>query len=80
MVITLEPDARAWLAQKGYDPTYGARPLARLIQTEVRDPLTDEILFGRLEHGGTVRIGLADDALRFDVEPRAITDDRDENE
>ena len=80
VAITLEPDARAWLAQKGYDPTYGARPLARLIQTEVRDPLTDEILFGRLEHGGTVRIGLADDALRFDVEPRAITDDRDENE
>ena len=65
-----EPNARAWLATKGYDPTYGARPLARLIQTEVRDPLTDEILFGRLEHGGTVRIDLADDKLRFEVEPR----------
>ena len=77
VAITLEPDARAWLAKKGYDPTYGARPLARLIQTEVRDPLTDEILFGRLEHGGTVRIGLADDALQFDIEPRPETDDSD---
>jgi len=80
VAITLEPDARAWLATKGYDPKFGARPLARLIQTEVRDPLTDEILFGRLEHGGTVRIGLADDALRFEVDPRARTNDRDDDE
>ncbi|MCH7747850.1 MAG: AAA family ATPase [Acidobacteria bacterium] len=80
VAITLEPDACAWLATKGYDPKFGARPLARLIQTEVRDPLTDEILFGRLEHGGTVRIGLADDALRFEVDPRAQTNDRDDDE
>ena len=69
VAITLEPDARAWLARKGYDPKYGARPLARLIQTDVRNPLTDEILFGGLEQGGTVRIALAGDALRFDIEP-----------
>ena len=80
VAITLEPDARAWLAGKGYDPTYGARPLARLIQTEVRNPLTDEILFGRLEHGGTVRIGLDGEALRFDVEPNPRADDPDEDE
>jgi ATP-dependent Clp protease ATP-binding subunit ClpA len=43
---------------KGYDPVFGARPLARVVQREVRDPLTDEILFGRLENGGTVTIGL----------------------
>ena len=49
VAITLEPAARAWLAKKGYDPVFGARPLARVIQTEVRDPLTDEILFGKLE-------------------------------
>ena len=71
VAITLDPEARAWLAAKGYDPKYGARPLARVVQTEVRNPLTDEILFGRLEHGGTVRIGLADDALTFDIEPAA---------
>jgi len=69
VAITLTPEARAYLAKKGYDPTMGARPLSRVIQAEVRDPLTDEILFGRLEHGGTVTLGLADDKLTFDVEP-----------
>jgi ATP-dependent Clp protease ATP-binding subunit ClpA len=57
IAITLEPAARAWLATKGFDPVFGARPLARVIQREVRDPLTDEILFGRLENGGTVTLG-----------------------
>ena len=80
VAITLEPDARAWLAKKGHDPKFGARPLARLIQTEVRNPLTDEILFGRLQHGGTVRIGLADDALRFEVDSRAQPDDGNDDE
>jgi ATP-dependent Clp protease ATP-binding subunit ClpA len=70
VAITLEPEARAWLAEKGYDPVFGARPLGRVIQTEVRDPLTDEILFGRLENGGTVTIRLAGDALAFDYEAR----------
>jgi ATP-dependent Clp protease ATP-binding subunit ClpA len=65
VAIALEPEARAWLARKGYDPVFGARPLARVIQTEVRDPLTDEILFGRLENGGTVTIALHDDKLDF---------------
>jgi ATP-dependent Clp protease ATP-binding subunit ClpA len=65
VAITLDSNARAWLARKGYDPLYGARPLARVIQTEVRDRLTDEILFGALEHGGTVRIGLEGDGLTF---------------
>ncbi|HJR58531.1 MAG TPA: ATP-dependent Clp protease ATP-binding subunit ClpA [Vicinamibacterales bacterium] len=70
VAITLQPEARQWLAAKGYDPVFGARPLARVIQTEVRDPLTDEILFGRLEHGGTVTIGIADGKLTFDFEAR----------
>jgi ATP-dependent Clp protease ATP-binding subunit ClpA len=71
IAFTLTPEARAWLAKKGYDPVFGARPLARVIQAEVRDPLTDEILFGRLEQGGTVSIGVnsTGDALRFDVTP-----------
>ena len=70
VAIDLKPEARHWLAEKGYDPVYGARPLARVIQTEVRDPLTDEILFGRLESGGTVTIGLADGKLTFEFEDR----------
>jgi ATP-dependent Clp protease ATP-binding subunit ClpA len=69
VAFELSHEAREWLAMKGYDPIFGARPLARVIQTEVRDPLTDEILFGRLEHGGTVRIRLDGDALAFDITP-----------
>jgi ATP-dependent Clp protease ATP-binding subunit ClpA len=65
VAFTLLPEARAWLARKGYDPVYGARPLARVIQQEVRNRLTDEILFGRLENGGHVTIGLEGDALTF---------------
>jgi ATP-dependent Clp protease ATP-binding subunit ClpA len=70
VAITLTPEARAWLAVKGYDPVFGARPLARVVQTEVRDPLTDQILFGALENGGTVTIGVADNALTFAYEAR----------
>jgi len=70
VAITLQPEARQWLATKGYDPVYGARPLARVIQAEVRDRLTDEILFGQLEQGGTVTIGFTDNALTFDFLPR----------
>ena len=73
VAITLEQDARTWLAEKGYDPVYGARPLARVVQSEVRDPLTDEILFGKLENGGTVTIRVADGKLAFAYEARAET-------
>jgi ATP-dependent Clp protease ATP-binding subunit ClpA len=59
-----------WLAATGYDPVFGARPLARVMQKEVRDPLTDQILFGALENGGTVTIGVADGALTFSYEGR----------
>ena len=76
VAITLTPEARAWLAAKGYDPVFGARPLGRVIQKEVRDPLTDEILFGTLEHGGTVTIGAADDKLTFSYAPRADLHER----
>jgi ATP-dependent Clp protease ATP-binding subunit ClpA len=65
IAITLLPEARAYLAKKGYDPLFGARPLARVIQAEVRDRLTDEILFGALENGGTVTIGLDGTDLSF---------------
>ena len=67
VAIALQPEARAWLAARGFDPVYGARPLARVIQKEVRDRLTDELLFGRLENGGTVTIGVdaSADTLTF---------------
>tara|TARA_B100001123_G_scaffold428402_1_gene545322 strand:- start:69618 stop:71954 length:2337 start_codon:yes stop_codon:yes gene_type:complete len=68
IAITLAPAARRWLAKKGRDIRYGARPLARLVQIHLRNPLTDEILFGRLEHGGTVHIGLRKNSLIFDYD------------
>jgi ATP-dependent Clp protease ATP-binding subunit ClpA len=69
VAIELEPAARTQLAKKGFDPVFGARPLSRLVQTELRNPLTDEILFGQLEHGGTVRIGFDGDKLTFEYSP-----------
>jgi ATP-dependent Clp protease ATP-binding subunit ClpA len=70
VAITLTAEARAHLARKGYDPKYGARHLSRLIQAEVRDPLTDQILFGALENGGTVTIRLDEgERLAFDAAP-----------
>src|SRR3954464_6783536 len=66
IAITLLPEARKYLAKKGYDPVFGARPLARVIQSEVRDRLTDEILFGKLENGGTVTLGHDGTDLTFD--------------
>jgi ATP-dependent Clp protease ATP-binding subunit ClpA len=64
--IAVSDVARNWLADKGFDPRYGARPLGRLIQTEIRDALSEEILFGRLEKGGQVSIDLANDHLTFE--------------
>ncbi len=61
--------ARAWLAEKGYDPQMGARPMARLIQDKIKRPLAEEILFGELaEHGGLVHVDLKDDELAFEFE------------
>jgi ATP-dependent Clp protease ATP-binding subunit ClpA len=64
--IGLSSKARTWLAINGHDPRYGARPLTRLIQTEIKDILSDEILFGRLEKGGEVFIDIAKEKLTFD--------------
>jgi len=69
VTIELTEAAKKWLADKGFDPLYGARPLARTIQEHIKKPLADDILFGRLEKGGTVRIDLAKDGdkLTFDI-------------
>ena len=63
--ITLTPAARAWLAQEGYEPAFGARPLRRLIMKEIGDVLTEEILFGNLTKGGAVKIGRKHDKMTF---------------
>jgi len=56
VTIELDASARTWLAEKGYDPLFGARPLARVIQEHIKKPLADELLFGRLAKGGIVRV------------------------
>ncbi|MGD9044437.1 MAG: ATP-dependent Clp protease ATP-binding subunit ClpA [Desulfobacterales bacterium] len=66
VALTISPAVRTWLAKKGHDPTYGARPLGRVIQTEVKDKLSEEILFGKLQNGGLVSLGLTDEQLVFD--------------
>jgi ATP-dependent Clp protease ATP-binding subunit ClpA len=71
VAITLTPAARSWLARAGYDRVFGARPLARVVQKEVRDVLTDQILFGQLEHGGTVSIDVTEAGLSFAYAPRS---------
>ena len=63
--IELSTEAADWLAVKGYDQQMGARPLARVIQEEIKKPLAEEVLFGKLSGGGTVRILLKDDKLVF---------------
>ena len=51
--------------KKGYDPAYGARPMAKVIQNEIKTPLVDEILFGKLRYGGKVEISIKNGALEF---------------
>ncbi len=63
--IELTEAARAWLAEKGYDKLYGARPLARVIQEQVKKPLAEELLFGKLAKGGTVKVDVDADKLTF---------------
>jgi ATP-dependent Clp protease ATP-binding subunit ClpA len=65
VTLRLDDSAREYLALKGYDPMNGARPLSRVIQDEVKRPLTDELLFGKLAQGGAVRVGAADDKITF---------------
>ena len=68
--VELTPAARARLAEKGYDKNFGARPLGRLIQKEIKDPLSDEVLFGRLAKGGRVRVDVREGAFFFEFSER----------
>jgi ATP-dependent Clp protease ATP-binding subunit ClpA len=65
VALTISPAVRTWLAEKGHDPTYGARPLSRVVQTEIKDKLSDAILFGKLQNGGLISLDISDNQLTF---------------
>ena len=85
VTFELSPEATNWLAERGYDEAFGARPLARLIQESIKKPLAEEILFGRLLRGGTVKVMLNADksALAFEIIeapqlPASMSDEEDD--
>jgi ATP-dependent Clp protease ATP-binding subunit ClpA len=87
VMIELTPEAAKWLADTGYDEKFGARPLARVIQEHIKKPLADELLFGKLEHGGTVRVLVegegAEKKLAFEylpAEPKAKVKNKGEDD
>ena len=69
VAIMVSDEARTWLAEKGYDELFGARPLARVIQEHIKKPLADELLFGKLAKGGSVRVKVEAGKLAFDYGP-----------
>jgi len=69
--IQFDSDAREWLGHRGYDKLYGARPMARVIQEKVKQPLAEELLFGKLAHGGEVHVSVKEDTLNFELTPAA---------
>ncbi len=72
VTIELKPEARTWLAEKGYDPAYGARPLKRVIQKTLQDPLAERLLAGEIKEGDKVRVGVGADALTFEVRGKIV--------
>ena len=65
VTLELREGGRAWLAKHGYDRAFGARPMARLIQQKIKEPLVDAILFGTLQSGGKVIVDAAGDELKL---------------
>ena len=73
VTLSLESDARLWLAENGCDPAMGARPMGRLIQEKIKKPLANDLLFGKLAQGGHVRIYVEDQELTFTIESKEIS-------
>ena len=63
VTLSLTPDARSWLAEHGYDPHFGARPMARLVDNALKKPLAEALLFGNLRDGGEAHVEVSDDKL-----------------
>ena len=78
--IDFDQPVRLWLTKKGFDRKMGARPLARVLQDEIKRPLSEEILFGKLEHGGIVSVVMKDDKPHFVIEKKAKVKKKQEEE
>ena len=63
--IEIDDESCRWLAKKGYDDQFGARPLARVIQDQIKKPLAEELLFGKISKGGTVKVSIKEGKLKF---------------
>jgi len=72
VILKVSPAAREWLAEKGFDKLFGARPMSRMIQQKIREPLAEELLFGKLQNGGTVTVELKDGALVLDAKSSPV--------
>jgi ATP-dependent Clp protease ATP-binding subunit ClpB len=72
ITLSLDHDAIEWLASKGYDPAYGARPLKRVMQKELQDPLAEKILLGEILDGSTVKVTAGSDRLNFRSKPTVV--------
>jgi ATP-dependent Clp protease ATP-binding subunit ClpA len=77
--IELDDEAREWIVLKGYDKLYGARPMARLVQEKIKQPLAEELLFGKLVNGGEVKVRIKDNAPAFEIVPAAPKPPRTKN-
>jgi len=67
--IQLDDEARQWIVERGYDKLYGARPMGRLVQEKIKQPLAEELLFGKLVNGGEVKVRIKDNAPAFEIVP-----------
>ena len=74
VTISVDEAARRWIAQRGYDPKMGARPMARVIQEFIKRPLAEELLFGKLVDGGHVEVSLSSDGERLVLEARGANE------
>lgn len=73
VILEVDEEARAWLAKNGYDKNMGARPMARLIQEQIKKPLAEELLFGKLSQGGCVKVTTEKDKIKFQIEDTETT-------
>jgi ATP-dependent Clp protease ATP-binding subunit ClpC len=72
ITIEVEEEAKRWLAEKGYDPSYGARPLKRVIQKQIEDPLSEEVVRGKFKEGGIVEAKLDGNELTFSLKREVV--------